>query len=129
MWKTKDHNVSETGSVSVLRWMGQDKPTQFDPLERASLNQPVSSVGDRNKITIKDMIEISAKHAHVKKCKKRKYGLDARNSVRNESKNLEEINCVNYEVPHYIILPMLPRIVFKVAIFFFFGTLLSTGPP
>jgi hypothetical protein len=29
MWKTKDHNVSETGSVSVLRWMGQDKPTQF----------------------------------------------------------------------------------------------------
>jgi hypothetical protein len=28
MWKTKDHNVSETGSVSVLRWMGQDKPTK-----------------------------------------------------------------------------------------------------
>jgi hypothetical protein len=23
MWKTKDHNVSETGSLSVLRWMGQ----------------------------------------------------------------------------------------------------------
>jgi hypothetical protein len=38
MWKTKDHNVSETGSVSVLRWMGQDKPTQLGPLERASLN-------------------------------------------------------------------------------------------
>jgi hypothetical protein len=33
----KSHNVSETGSVSVLRWMGQDKPTQLDPLERASL--------------------------------------------------------------------------------------------
>jgi hypothetical protein len=32
------HNVSETGSVSVLRWMGQDKPTQLGPLERASLN-------------------------------------------------------------------------------------------
>jgi hypothetical protein len=38
MWKTKDHNVSETESVSVLRWMGQDKPTQLGPLERASLN-------------------------------------------------------------------------------------------
>jgi hypothetical protein len=47
-------------------------------------------VGDRNKITIKDMIKICAKHAHVKKCKKRKYGLDARNSVRNENKNLED---------------------------------------
>jgi hypothetical protein len=35
----KSHNVSETGSVSVLRWMGQDKPTQLGPLERASLNQ------------------------------------------------------------------------------------------
>jgi hypothetical protein len=39
MWKTKDHNVLETGSVSILRWMGQDKPTQLGPLERASLNQ------------------------------------------------------------------------------------------
>jgi hypothetical protein len=38
MWKTKDHNVLETGSVPVLRWMGQDKPTQLGPLERASLN-------------------------------------------------------------------------------------------
>jgi hypothetical protein len=39
MWKTKkSHNVSETGSVSVLRFMGQDKPTQLGPLERASLN-------------------------------------------------------------------------------------------
>jgi hypothetical protein len=27
MRKTKDHNVSETGSGSVLRWMGQHKPT------------------------------------------------------------------------------------------------------
>jgi hypothetical protein len=34
----KSHNVSETGSVSVLRWVGQDKPTQLGPLERASLN-------------------------------------------------------------------------------------------
>jgi hypothetical protein len=34
----KYYNVSETGSVSVLRWMGQDKPTQLGPLERASLN-------------------------------------------------------------------------------------------
>jgi hypothetical protein len=38
MWKTKDHNVLETGSVSFLRWMGLDKPTQWGPLERASLN-------------------------------------------------------------------------------------------
>jgi hypothetical protein len=38
MWKTKYHNVSETGSVSVLRWMGEHKPTQLGPLERASLN-------------------------------------------------------------------------------------------
>jgi hypothetical protein len=34
----KYHNVSETGSLSVLRWMGQDKPTQLGPLERASHN-------------------------------------------------------------------------------------------
>jgi hypothetical protein len=47
-------------------------------------------VGHRNKITIKDMIEICGKHAHVKKCEKRKYGLDTRNSVKNESKNLED---------------------------------------
>jgi hypothetical protein len=47
-------------------------------------------VGHTNKITIKDMIKICAKHAHVKKCKKRKYGIDARNSVRNENKNLED---------------------------------------
>jgi hypothetical protein len=33
---TKDHNVSETGSVSVLRWMGQDRPTQLGPSERTS---------------------------------------------------------------------------------------------
>jgi hypothetical protein len=40
-WKTKDHNVSVTGSVSVLRWMGQDKPIQLGPLEKASLNQSI----------------------------------------------------------------------------------------
>jgi hypothetical protein len=34
----KSHNVSDTGSVSVLRWIGKDKPTQLGPLERASLN-------------------------------------------------------------------------------------------
>jgi hypothetical protein len=38
VWYVEDHNVSETGSVSFLRWMGQDKPTQLGPLERASLN-------------------------------------------------------------------------------------------
>jgi hypothetical protein len=47
-------------------------------------------VADRNKITVKDMLKICAKHARVKKCKNRKYGLDARNSVRNENKNLED---------------------------------------
>jgi hypothetical protein len=35
---TKDHNVSETGSVSVLRWMGQGIHTQLGPSERTSLN-------------------------------------------------------------------------------------------
>jgi hypothetical protein len=35
----KSHNGSETGSLSVLRWMGQDKPTKLGPLERASFNQ------------------------------------------------------------------------------------------
>jgi hypothetical protein len=39
--ETKDHNVSETGSVSVLRWMRQDKPIQLVSLERASLNSSV----------------------------------------------------------------------------------------
>jgi hypothetical protein len=38
VYMTKYHNVSETGSVSVLRWMGQGRPTQLGPLERASLN-------------------------------------------------------------------------------------------
>jgi hypothetical protein len=34
MWKFyKDHNVSETGSISVLRWMGQGRPTQLGPSE------------------------------------------------------------------------------------------------
>jgi hypothetical protein len=45
MWKTKIPHVSETGSVSVLRWMGQDKPTPLGPFQRASLNHwtdPVS---------------------------------------------------------------------------------------
>jgi hypothetical protein len=47
-------------------------------------------VGDKNKIAIKDMIKICAKHAHVKKSKKRKYGLVARYSIRNENHNLED---------------------------------------
>jgi hypothetical protein len=41
------------------------------------------------------MIEICAKHACVKNMKKQKYGLDARNSVKNESKNLEDAGHVN----------------------------------
>jgi hypothetical protein len=47
-------------------------------------------VGDRNKITRKDMKKISGKQARVKACKKRKYGLDTRNSVRNENKILKD---------------------------------------
>jgi hypothetical protein len=39
---TRNHNVSETGSVSILRWGGggggQETPTQLGPLERANLN-------------------------------------------------------------------------------------------
>jgi hypothetical protein len=39
MWKFyKRPNVSETGSVSVLRWMEQGRPTQLGPSERPSLN-------------------------------------------------------------------------------------------
>jgi hypothetical protein len=41
---TKDHNVSETESVSVLRWMGQRRPTQLGPSERASLNHWASDL-------------------------------------------------------------------------------------
>jgi hypothetical protein len=61
------------------------------------------SVRDRIKITVKGMIEICAKHARVKNVKKRKYGLDARNSVKNENKNLKDawLICVNKEsCPH-----------------------------
>jgi hypothetical protein len=36
--KSDKNNVSETGSVSVLRWIGQGRPIQLGPLERASLN-------------------------------------------------------------------------------------------
>jgi hypothetical protein len=36
--ETRKHEVSETGSVSVLRWEGEKTPTQLGPLERANLN-------------------------------------------------------------------------------------------
>jgi hypothetical protein len=43
IYKTKNHNVSETGSVSVFRWMGQDKRTQLGPLERlVSITGPIA---------------------------------------------------------------------------------------
>jgi hypothetical protein len=35
--ETRKRNVSETGSVSVLRWGGGKTPTQLGPLERANL--------------------------------------------------------------------------------------------
>jgi hypothetical protein len=38
--KIREHNVSETGSVSVLRSReGERTPSQLGPLERANLNQ------------------------------------------------------------------------------------------
>jgi hypothetical protein len=40
-WK---QDVSETGSVSVLRWEGEKTPTQLDHLERANLNHWTNSV-------------------------------------------------------------------------------------
>jgi hypothetical protein len=45
----KDHKVSETGSVSIFRWMGQDKPTQLGPLERARSPHPPED-GDRSSL-------------------------------------------------------------------------------
>jgi hypothetical protein len=35
--ETRKHDVSETGSLSVLRWEGEKTPTQLGPLERANL--------------------------------------------------------------------------------------------
>jgi hypothetical protein len=35
---SKEHSVSETGSVSVLRWGGWETPTLLGPLERANPN-------------------------------------------------------------------------------------------
>jgi hypothetical protein len=35
--KTREHNVLETGPVSVLRWRGET-PTQLSPLERVNLS-------------------------------------------------------------------------------------------
>jgi hypothetical protein len=35
--ENRKHDVSETGSFSVLRW-GRKTPTQFDPLERTNFN-------------------------------------------------------------------------------------------
>jgi hypothetical protein len=36
--ETREYNVSETGSVSVLRWGVGETPTLLGPLERANLN-------------------------------------------------------------------------------------------
>jgi hypothetical protein len=36
--ENRKHDVSETGSVSVLRWRGENTRTQLGPLERADLN-------------------------------------------------------------------------------------------
>jgi hypothetical protein len=39
------HDVSETGSISVLRWRGDKTPTQLGPLERANPNHFALSKG------------------------------------------------------------------------------------
>jgi hypothetical protein len=36
--ETRKHDISETGSISILRWRGEKTPTQLGPLERANLN-------------------------------------------------------------------------------------------
>jgi hypothetical protein len=39
VWYSREHDVSETGSVSVLRFRwGEKTPTQLGPLKRANLN-------------------------------------------------------------------------------------------
>jgi hypothetical protein len=37
--ENRKHDISETGSVSVLKWRGEKALTQLDPLERVNLNQ------------------------------------------------------------------------------------------
>jgi hypothetical protein len=37
---TRKHNISETGSVSALKW-GGETPTLLGPLERANLNHGI----------------------------------------------------------------------------------------
>jgi hypothetical protein len=52
--ETRKYDVSETGSVSILRWEGEKTPTQLGPLERANLNQTscflVSRIPDDGKV-------------------------------------------------------------------------------
>jgi hypothetical protein len=58
MWKTKDHNVTETGSLSVLRWIGQDKPIQLGPLERSSLKHWTNP----DKVMLRPTVCLGTKH-------------------------------------------------------------------
>jgi hypothetical protein len=53
---TKDHNVSETGSISVLRWMGQGRPTQLGPSERASLNHWTHPPEDGDRSSLRNVV-------------------------------------------------------------------------
>jgi hypothetical protein len=41
----KEHNVSETESVSIFRWKGWEAPAQLCQLEGATLNQWTTKVG------------------------------------------------------------------------------------
>jgi hypothetical protein len=46
---TKEHDVSETGSVSILRWRGEKTRTLLCPLERSNLNQWIPDDGQSPK--------------------------------------------------------------------------------
>jgi hypothetical protein len=71
--------VSLTGQTSVRR------------KQLINTRHPVPSVGDRNKITINDMIEICAKHAHVKNVEKTEVWTRHQEFNKNESKNTDSV--------------------------------------
>jgi hypothetical protein len=58
--ETRKHNVSETGSVSVLRWR-EETPILLGPLERANLNHWTSDVSspspeDGNRSSLRNVV-------------------------------------------------------------------------
>jgi hypothetical protein len=49
--ETRKHSISETGSVSVLRWGGKT-PTLLGPLERANLKQSLALSKGPNRVGV-----------------------------------------------------------------------------